>query len=172
MPARSAISLLPEDIRRELDKKLLQNAFSSYTELASWLREQGFEISRSTLHRYGQKFEQQLSNLKTVAEQIKAIGEVTHDDENLMGDALTRLAQEKLFRVLVEMEQVEDVSFPALVRAIADLNRSSVTVKKYQSEVRQKAKVAAEEVEKTVQREGLSPETAAAIRAQILGIVE
>jgi hypothetical protein len=112
------------------------------------------------------------SNLKTVAEQIKAIGEVAHDDENLMGDALTRLAQEKLFRVLVEMDQVEDVSFPALVRAIADLNRSSVTVKKYQSEVRQKAKVAAEEVEKKVRSEGLSTETAAAIRAQILGIAE
>jgi hypothetical protein len=89
-----------------------------------------------------------------------------------MGEALSRLAQHKTFQALLELEDPGVMSLPQLTRAIADLNRSSITVKKFQSEVRAKTKQVAKEVEKAVKSGGLSIDAAEAIKSKILGIVE
>jgi Protein of unknown function (DUF3486) len=138
MPQRSSISLLPEDIRAWLNTSLIDNAFSGYQDLADALAEKGYEISRSSIHRYGVKFEAQLAELKEATEQALALADACGDDENALGDALTRLTQMKAYQALMEMSDVKDLSLPQLGRMVADLNRSSVTVKKYSAEVRKK----------------------------------
>lgn len=154
-----------------MDRRLIAGGFSGYQELADWLREQGFELSRSALHRYGQQFENRLAALKIATEQARAITEAVGDEEGVMGDALTRLAQEKAFQVLVEMEDAGEVSLPKLGRMIADLNRTSIAQKKWMAEMRKKAAAAAESVVKTARQGGLSDEKAEEIRKKILGIV-
>ena len=171
MPQRSAVSLLPNDVKEELNRRLIAGGFSGYQELTDWLDEQGFSISRSSLHRYGQKFEDQLHELKLATEQARAIAENAGDDENALGDALTRLAQQKAFKVLLELQDPGEISLPSLGRMIADLNRSSVTVKRYMAEVKDKVKQAAEVVKKQAIRGGLSEDVIREIEEQILGIV-
>ena len=51
MPARSAVGQLPEEIRDEINRRLVENSFSGYAQLAGWLRELGYQISKSALHR-------------------------------------------------------------------------------------------------------------------------
>lgn len=170
MPRPSKCDLLPEEIKSELNQKLVEQAFSGYDDLSEWLEGIGYEISKSAIHRYGKEFKVQLEAIKVATEQAKAIAEVCEDDANLMGDALNRLAQQKAFRVLQEVEPADDIDFTRLVSAIATLNRSSSDGKKFKTQMQQQAKKMAEEVEKVAHDGGLSADTISAIKSKILGI--
>jgi hypothetical protein len=172
MPQRSLVSQLPEAIKADLDRRLLDSGFSGYVALSEWLSDQGYEIKKSALQNYGSQFEARLFALKLATEQAKAITEAVGDDENAMGDALSRIAQQKAFEVLVDFEMADGdkVNLPAMLKAVADLNKSSVTVKKYQAEVQARVQAAAVSVREQAQKGGLSEEAIRAIESQVLGI--
>jgi len=172
MVARSAVSQLPEEIRAELERRLVRSSFSGYEQLAAWLTEQGFEISKSSLHRYGSKFEERAAQLKVATEQARAIVAETPDDEGAISEALMRLVQEKLFSVLIdfEVDPKKPLNLGSLAKAIAELGRASVTQKKWQTEVKAKVDAAAESVTKIAASGGLSKSSVDELRRQILGI--
>lgn len=171
MPRPSAVLQLPPDVRDALNAELTRRAFSDYTGLAEWLGDKGYEISRSALHRYGSKFEQSLAALRVATEQARAIVEAMPDEEGRMGEALTRLAQEKAFQVLMNLDTEEqDLTLDKLGTMIARLNRTSVAQKQWQQQIDARTQAAAEEVDDLARKAGLSDDTAKAIRAKILGI--
>lgn len=145
-------------------------------ELSDWLEEQGFSISKSAIHRYGTKFKQEHQAILVATEQAKVLAETIPDDEGAMAEALTRVAQNKLYDCLVgldvssylEEDSVENL--PKLVGAIAKLNQSSVSLKKYQQEVRARIKAAADEVSQIAVKNGLSDTTVDEIKRKFLGI--
>ena len=47
-------------LEEELDKMLTEGRMHSCRQLAKWLADNGFEISRAAIHKYGQKFERKL----------------------------------------------------------------------------------------------------------------
>ncbi|MGL5944228.1 MAG: DUF3486 family protein [Waterburya sp.] len=170
MPQRNSVYYLPDNLKKELDKKLVENHFSGYVELERWLSLEGYEVSKSSIHRYGAKFKKQLENIQLATEQAKIIAQEC-DDENDMADALARLAQQKLFQVLVDLEDLpENIELPKLVTAIATLNRSSVNVKKYQSEVKAKVKSAQEQVADIGIKSGIPEAVMEEIKKSMLGI--
>jgi flagellar hook-basal body complex protein FliE len=175
MPSRSKITKLPDIIKRELDKRLITGSFSDYRKLSDWLQEQGFEISRSAINRYGQAFEDRLAAIKVASEQARAVSEAVGDNEGVMNDALISLVQEKAFDVLVNLQTSDPVAFakifPKMGIMVAKLSKASVDQKKWMSEAKGKAKDAAEEVVKAVKKSGMSEKTAEEIRKKILGIV-
>lgn len=174
MPQRSSILQLPEDIQAELNKRLVKNGFADYQGLADWLAEKGFQISKSSIHRHGQQFEERLAAIKTATEQAKAITAAVGDEEGAMNEALIRLVQERAFEVLVNL-QTDDPEkfakvFPKMGMMVARLGRASVQQKKWRGEVKEKAKSAASEVGKIVKSSGLSTDKAKEIREKILGV--
>jgi len=173
MPQRSKVHALPETVKSDLDKKLVAGGFADYVALSEWLKQQGYEISKSSLHRYGSEFEQRLSAIKIATEQAQAIADTIGDDQGVLGDALTRLIQEKTFQLLVEMESLsaEDVDFTKLGEMVAKLNKTAVLQKKWISDMRERTSKTADEVVKVAKSGGLSAEKAEEIRKKILGIV-
>ncbi|MEO0558216.1 MAG: DUF3486 family protein [Bacteroidota bacterium] len=171
MPARSKVLSLPNTVKADLDARLVSGGFSDYEGLADWLEGQGFQISKSSLGRYGKAFEARLGALRLASEQAKAIVAEMGDDKGDMGEALTAVAQQKTFELLMDLEvDVGDVQYDKLVTAIAKLNATGVQQKKWRSEVLRKVEAAADEVDTMAQAGGLTDETAEAIRAKILGI--
>lgn len=171
MPAPSKMALLPDAIREEFNRQLVANGFGNYDGLTAWLREHGYEISRAAVGRYGQAFKEKLGALRQATEQARIIMEESPDDEGALGEALTRLAQEKIFSVLLELEvDTSKIDLAKLTKSVADLARSSVAQKKWQVEIREKAMAAAEEATEIAKKGGLTDEAAAEIRAKILGI--
>lgn len=175
MPQRSKVATLPENIKAELDRRLIQSGFSGYEGLEQWLGEQGWQISKSAIHRYGSKFEERLGAIAMATEQAKAIATAAEDDGNAMSDAVIRLIQEKVFQMLVEMESLdpENVSLTSVGMMIAKLTSSSVQVKEQQRKYREKAEQAAKEIENLLgqsKNRGLSEDMAAQIRSKVLGI--
>ena len=171
MPARPKAEQLPEAIRKELEQKLIASGFSDYRALADWLSVLGYEITKSSLQRWGSRYEERLNALRISTQQAKAICEASPDDDGAMSEALMRLTQDKLFGVLMELEvDPETIDVTKLARAVSDLGRGSVQLKRYQGEVKTRTKAAADAVGETCRAAGVTPETLAKIKQDIYGI--
>lgn len=178
MPARSKITLLPEEIRIELERRLIAGGFSDYTGITSWLNEalarsgMADSVSRTAVARFGQDFASKCEAIKVATEQAKAIVGVVGDDEGNMNEALIRLIQQLSFDVLIKNQDADVASLlPKMGVMVAKLSKASVDQKKWLREVRQKAASAADEVVKVAKAGGLSEDKAGEIRKKILGIV-
>ncbi|MCO7557358.1 DUF3486 family protein [Metapseudomonas otitidis] len=168
MPPRSKVGALPAEVKAWLDQALVENNFSGYEALSAELAERGYSIGKSALHAYGQSFEDRLSRLRLASEQAKAVVTAAPDEEGAVNEALMRLVQEHLFNLL--MAENGKVDLPKVAKAVAELGRASVVQKKWQAEVKARAEVAAQAVERIVRKGGLNAETVNEIRRQILGV--
>lgn len=168
MPPRSKVGTLPAEVKAWLDQALVENNFSGYEALSAELAERGYSIGKSALHAYGQSFEDRLSRLRMASEQAKAVVTAAPDEEGAVNEALMRLVQEHLFNLL--MTEGGKVDLPKVAKAVAELGRASVVQKKWLAEVKARAEVAAQAVEKIVRKGGLNAETVNEIRRQILGV--
>ncbi len=178
MGLRSKVATLDPKVREQLEAVLIQTSFSGYEQLSAWLKDQGIDISKSALHRFGADFQRRVDALKLATEQARAIVKASPDDDNAANDALIRLLQEQLFTFFMALQEngerrkFTSKELSSLTKAVADLGRASVQQKKYMETVRTKAAAAAAAVEKKIARKGLSKETVAEIKAQILGIAK
>ena len=183
MGRESAIDRLPPDIKKLLDDKLFDNGFNGYVDLETWLREQGYEISKSSIHRYGQKVERKLAAVQASTQAAMMIAEQAPDDADVRSQAVLSLVQTELFNALVDLQNATDDEnamspadriklFGQAGKGIANVTTASVNQKKWQVEVRDKAQKAADAVENIVSKGGLSGDTVQMIRKEILGIAE
>lgn len=171
MPARSKVLSLPANVKAELDRRLVDGGFQDYEGLSAFLAEQGFEVSASAVHRYGQSFEKQVQALKVASGQAQVAVEALGDDEDALGQALTGIAKQKLLNLLIDFEMdAEAVDLKELTLAISRVTNSGVRVKQMAAQVRERASSTADEVDDVVRAAGLSDGAAADIRAKILGI--
>lgn len=172
MPPRSKIEGLPEELRREVDRRLLENGFSNYVEMAEWLNDLGYEISKSSLGRHGKTIKDRVDMVRIATEHARVIVEEAPDDEGAMNEALLRLTQERLFQVMLAFDanKIEDMDLSKITRAIADLGRASINQKKWKAEVRRKAQAAAEAVEEIARGDGASDDFIATMKQKVLEI--
>lgn len=179
MPAPSKISRLPEVIRAWLNAELAKRGFSGYVELEELLAQKGFEISKSAIHNYGQKLERKLAAIRASTEAARSIAEAAPDDADLRSAAVMSLVQTEIFDVLVNLQEASDEDVDQVTRVkllshaaknIATLSRASVNQKKWQIEMRDRARDVADEVTNNARAAGMSEETAELWRKKILGI--
>jgi hypothetical protein len=174
MPARSKITMLPDDIRAEFERLLITKAFSDYAGFEAWFREKGFEISRSAIHRFGQDFEAKCEAIRIATEQAKAIVATVGDDEGNMNEALIRLIQQLSFDILIKNQDADIASLlPKMGIMVAKLSKASVDQKKWQRDMKEKAVQAVRNIENkaTTGKKSLDPETMKIIKEEIYGIV-
>ncbi|KAF1043208.1 MAG: hypothetical protein GAK35_02300 [Herbaspirillum frisingense] len=172
MARRSKVVGLPANVKEWLDKALVGGNFADYELLAEELKAKGYDISKSSLHRYGSQFEAKLAAVKLATEQAAAIAEAVPDDENALGDALLRVIQEKTFTMLMNMEADPQIGFAKLASIAIESGFSSTTVKEHRSKVKMRAKEAAAEVSGIVKSAGLSDDAVDRIKRSILGIAQ
>ena len=172
MPPRSKVHQLPNEVKAWLDQALAENNFSDYELLSSELALRGHAISKSALNRYGQDFESRLSALKVASEQARAVVNAAPDEEGSVNEALMRLVQEHLFKLL--MTDGDQFDLPKVAKAVAELGRASIAQKKWTSEHRAAAR--AELLKEQEQRleevrgaDGMSEQFEDRVRAILLG---
>ncbi|ECO4188307.1 DUF3486 family protein [Salmonella enterica] len=179
MARRSTIDKLPEEVRRWLERALTESGFSGYAELEALMRDKGYLISKSAIHRYGQKIERRFGAIRAATEAARMLTEGAADDQDARSEAVIALIQTELFESIVQLQEAEDEEIDPQVRVallskvaknVATLSRASVNLKKFQQEVRAKAEAAASNAEKIARKGGLSAESVQALRREILGI--
>lgn len=178
----TAIDRLSSEHKKLLDEKLTTNGFHGYVELTEWLSELGYEISKSAVHRYGQKLEKKLSAIQASTQASLLIAEAVPDDGDARSQAVLSLVQTEIFNALVALQDLEDddsldpVKRLSMItkagKGISEIVKASVLQKQHALDVREKAEKTAQEVEVIAKTGGLSDETANLIRAKILGIAD
>lgn len=181
MAPRNKVFSLPQEVRDELNEKLVSTGFQGYAGLADWLTERGFEVSRSSVQRYGQdlqeEFEEAMGSVRRTTEMAKAMADAVEDDEGNLIDATARLVQEHLLRISLEFRKMEIEPDAAahhlgkVSKALDSLGRLSLSQKKHAKEMRAEvAREAAEKAETSMASQGMSREAIDSIKRDILGI--
>lgn len=178
MAKRSAVEMLPEEVKSWLDKTLAVGNFSGYELLEELLKERGYSIGKSSIHRYGQKLERRLAAIKASTQAAQLIVEAAPDEGDARSEAILGLVQTELFDSIVAMQDIETETDPerrvkilsSVAKSISTMARASVNQKKWSQEVRAKAQAVADSVSKIAKKGGLTAEAAETIRRQILGI--
>ncbi|MCY4548139.1 MAG: DUF3486 family protein [Defluviicoccus sp.] len=167
MPARSKVMALPREVRERLDRLLIERGFSGYAQLAEWLAEQGHPMSHAAVHRYGSALERRIEQVRLSTEMAQTLVAATPDDSNAMADAALRIAQDRMFSLLLAAEGGDLKQIAAAARAIAETARAGTAIR---ADRRRALSEAAEAADGAARRAGLSTDTAAAIRAAIEGL--
>ncbi len=180
MPPRSKIDLLPDDVRAELDRKLLGAGFGSYVELAAWLTERGHAIGKSAVGEYGKALQERLDSIRASTDAARQIAQAAPDDADERSNAIISLLQAEIFETLIVLQSAAKEAdstkriamLGSVAKNIATLTRASVTRNKWAVEVRQKVDAAIAAASKIASRGGLSADAVSEIRSAILGIAQ
>lgn len=179
MGQRSKVYDLPPELREELNERLVSTGFQGYSALAEWLSERGYNVSRSSVHRYGQdlqeEFEEAMGDVRKTTELAKAMAADQEDESGHLIDATARMVQDQLLRITIAMRKAEQDPAKAakqlgsVTRALAEIGRVSLGQKKWARELRvEAAQEAADKAEAAGRAQGLSSDGVAALRAAIM----
>ncbi len=180
MARESSIDLLSAEDKTWLDKRFMDQGFCGYEEIANILQERGYNVSKSSVHRYGQKVEQKLAAVQASTQAAMMIADAAPDDSDMRSSAVLSLVQTELFNALIALQESENPDADPADRimlmakagkGIAEISKASVNQKKWESEVRERVKAAAKAVEKIVKKGGMSKDTVDEVKKEILGII-
>ncbi len=166
MPRRRKTALLPAELRRELDRRLIDGAFSGYGAMADWLAERGHAVGKSALHEYGQQLERRIEQVRLATEQAEALVAASPDDAGAVADASLRMVQQRIFDLMLAADEGALKDLAAAARALAETARAGTAVR---AERRKALADAASAAGAEARKRGISAETEAAIRAAIQG---
>ncbi len=181
MAKPSAIDQLNAEDKAWLDARFRDQGFCGYVEIAELLAERGYNVSKSSVHRYGQKLEQKLAAVQASTQAAIMISEAAPDDADQRSAAVMSLIQTELFNSLIALQESNDPDTSAADRialmakcgkGIASIMQASIGQKKWMLDVRDRVEKAVQAVDSIAKKGGLSAEAAAAIRKEILGIAK
>jgi len=193
MPRRSRIkSGVPATIRDEFNAELVAGGFSEYERLTAWLnrrlKAEGLDItvSLSAAHRYGSDFQKEFEADMAEANQMYHVAKIAvannEDTEGVVRDATIRVLQTRLLRLSSGLRKQQDggedvhklaETTSRIAKAVADLSRTDIMSQKYKAEIRKEmALEAANAAAKSAKDAGVSEETIARIRRDVLGMAQ
>lgn len=180
MARRSKVSALPPEVLDDLNAQLIQRGFSGYEELTAWLKNLGYDISKTAIFRHGSALETEFEEAMADARRTRALARAAREsgdtDDGALLESASGIMQDNLLRLSLKLksssaEPEEAAKTLSLIsRAFADIGRFDISRQKWQSELRAKAMVAADAVEAIAKKGGLSNEAMDQIRRGILGI--
>src|SRR5205823_1754505 len=106
MPPRSKVTMLLQEVRDELERRIVERAFSGYEALAGWLQAQGYQIAENSVQRYGTRLRQKIEAFEQSARQAKAIVQATSKGRVTVVDAAIDLLNQRVFAALMEAERI------------------------------------------------------------------
>lgn len=180
MPPPRKVDLLPPDVRQELDRRIVANAFSGYIDLSNWLAELGFEISKSRIAEHGKGLEETLRAVSISTKAAQMVVDTNPDESDNRSAAVISLLQTRFFDLLVGMSTAEAEEDPVaqakllsnVAKSFAHLTRASTHLKEFQERVKARVQETLEQMKQPAPgRKAIDPETLDYIREQIYGVI-
>lgn len=171
MGRKSSISQMDPRIRKAVDDAIREGR-ATIADIVGLIREMGEQTSSSSVGRYKQQAEAQMSRYREAQEVAKTwIGKLQADPEGDVGRLLAEMLRTTAFVTLGDLDagSPQDVMF--LAKALKDLaSADKLTADRILLVRREAAKEAAEKVSSVGKAKGLSAETVDALRKEILGV--
>lgn len=182
MARETAVDQLSAEHLEMLTIRLEDSGFKNYQELTDWLTELGYQISKSSVHRFGKKHEQKMQAVSLSTQAAIHMAKRNPDDAGALSSMVVSMIQSEFFSALIRLQSItDDPNIDAMQRmqelsklgkGISELSKATVNQKKWQVETREKAQAAADKVEQIANKGGLTGDTVQEIRKAILGIAD
>ena len=127
----SKIDSLPNDIKEAVEE-MIKSDFT-YREIVDYIKNQGFEISQSSVQRYASGLNETLQSLRMAQENFRAVMEETEKYKNLdVSDGILRLLSNQVFQNINNMseDRMNDVNFETLMKNAVALTKAIAYKKK------------------------------------------
>ena len=161
MPPRPKVYALPEEVRAELERRIVERTFSGYEDLAAWLQGQGFQIADDSVQRHGARLRQKMESLAQSTQHAQAITRTSPKVRATLVEATTDLLNERIFSAVMEAEQSGHQDIALLSRTLADLSRMTIARQRWAEELRTRV----EEGNRSAQERGVKARRAEALAA-------
>jgi len=181
MARKSSIDLLPAEIRDALHELLRDptvNQLEATQKVNALLEAEEHEIrlSKSAVNRYSQRMDaigEKMRQSRQIADMW--IGKLGNQPQGQVGKLLNEFTRTMAFETALHMSEGEDPIPPKLLKelslAIKHLEEAASVNEKREREIRrQMAEEAATAVDEAAKQQGLTADSVAQIKAQILGI--
>ena len=186
MPRRSTVYTLDEAVRAELDRRIIAAGFGRYADHAAWLTGQGYALSEAAIQRYGKHLRRSaesdsaraseataaaIARVRQTGALAWAMNGAAGDDPLAMSARVAEMCMVRLYEIAAK-EDIDVKTLQAITRSLNDSLRAVAAIRSEREEVRQQAlREARKRAGVEMERRGLSPEAAAAIRAAIEGVL-
>lgn len=127
----SKIDGLPSDIKETVEE-MIKSDFT-YKDIVDYIKNQGFEISQSSVQRYASGLNETLQSLKMAQENFRVVMEETEKYKNLdVSDGILRLLSNQVFQSINNFsdEQLQNIDFDTLMKNAVALTRAIAYKKK------------------------------------------
>lgn len=144
----STVDKLPVDIKSRLDIKLADTA-NTYEDLALWLKEEGYEISRSAIGRYAIRSNQAAQRVAETLQRTQAIAQAVekHPELDYTKAASMVLMDGLMQRVSTAENDFNEMPLDKAGRLITALSRNATYERRVRAELKRKAELAFEQME-------------------------
>ncbi|MFH2011693.1 MAG: phage protein Gp27 family protein [Pseudomonadota bacterium] len=159
---------LSPEIRREVNRLLIEGEI--YEDISDYLKSKGYDISRSSIGRYGKDFLNEYRKLLIIEDKSKILVSEAGGDGMVLEEAVAKKMAATLLELLLE-EGIDISKTPRIISDFAKLQSSTALRERVKAEVSKKITKTADDIVKSVKKDGLSEEKAEQIRKKILGIV-
>ena len=165
----SKIDELPEALRTQVDV-LLADTSNTYEYISSFLKEMGYEISKSSVGRYATRTNATMQRLlEAQAQTDRLIRVVKENPEADYTEAAILLTMNGLLnKVATAEEEFNEMPLDKAGRLIASLSRTKVYKDRVKQEMRKKADIAFREMESEIMKVIKQDETSVTMLKEIL----
>jgi DNA-binding transcriptional ArsR family regulator len=140
---------LSDELRAEVDRLLVEGA--AYEDIADYLRGKGYDISKSSIGRYGKEFLSAYQRLRVIEDQSRTLVSEAGGDGLILEETGAKLFAQKIIELLMQSD-VDIRKIPKLVSGFASLQASSVHREKFKSELKKKVEKVFEKTEKKMEK--------------------
>jgi len=144
----STVDKLPDDIKTQLDLKLADTA-NTYFDICDWLKEQGYNVSKSAVGRYSLRTNKAAQRVAETIQQTQAIAKIveTHPDLDYTSATSMVLMDGLMRRISSAEEEFEVMPLDKAGRLVTSLQRNAIYEKRTKQDMKKKMELAFEELE-------------------------
>ena len=144
----SKIDELPEDLRMKVDV-MLADTSNTYEYISKYLKEEGYDISKSSVGRYAMRSNTATQRLLEAQAQTEKLIQVVKDNPNAdYSEAAILMTMNGLInKVATAEEEFQEMPLDKAGRLIASLSRTKIYKDKVKQDMKKKADIAFQEME-------------------------
>lgn len=139
----SKVDLLPEDIRFKVDEMIVDTS-NTYQDIADWLCEQGFDVSKSSVGRYAMRTTGAVQRLMEAQKQTEALVSVIkkNPDVDYTDAGLMMLMDGLVKKISTAEEEFDSLPLDKAGRLITAISRTKVYKDRVKQDMKKKVELA------------------------------
>lgn len=171
MSRKSSIKRLDPRVREAVDTAIREDR-ATIDQIVELIASLGGDVSRSAVGRYKQRAESQMQKYREAQEVAKVwIGKLQADPEGDIGRLLAEMLRTVAFQSIGDMDSATPQDMMFLAKALKDLAGADKLTAELVFKVRQESvRDAADKAANVAKAKGLSADTVAELRKEILGV--